>query len=74
MQDLKITGPLPFRVQVAWADIAAALEIMKRSAAGHFRASPVGNKVVIDCSAQADAAILTNAFPQARLFKVPAHG
>lgn len=53
-------------VLVPWADVRGALDLLGHSAAADFKARPVGNRVVIDCEAETDAMLLTEAFAHAR--------
>jgi hypothetical protein len=69
-----MTERMPFRVQVPWADIKAALALLARDGVAGFQARPIGNRVVVDCADEADAQRLTAAFRNARALELPVDG
>lgn len=63
-------GATKITVFVPWGDVRDALDLLGRAAGGHFKARPVGNRVVIDFAEECDAQLVVETFAHSRVVKV----
>ncbi|HEX8055288.1 MAG TPA: hypothetical protein VF481_01395 [Novosphingobium sp.] len=59
----------PYSVFVPWENVRGALDLLTKSASGHYKPRPLGNRAVIDFEREDDALLVTRAFAHTRLLK-----